>query len=180
MNHFFATRLFPIIIVMGLMITNSYAEETASAPSATSSTSLSQRNDNWAINQTRGGTVYAPVYSHTFVGEGNVQFNFTVTLSLRNTDQTNPISISRLDYYNSDGKLVKSYLEKDRVLQPMASMKVLIKESDTTGGEGASFLITWRSGFAVSQPIIESLMVGTRQQQGISFISRGVTISTVD
>lgn len=132
------------------------------------------------INQARGGIIYTPAYSHTFVGEGNIQFNFTVTLSLRNTDPINPVSITSLDYYDSDGKLVKHCIEKEQILQPLASMKVLIKESDLAGGEGACFLINWQSENAVTQPLAETIMIATRQQQGISFSSRGITISTVD
>jgi hypothetical protein len=38
-------------------------------------------------------------------------------------------------------------------------------------GSGAKFLVHWRADQPVSEPIVESIMIGTQMQQGISFIS---------
>jgi hypothetical protein len=51
----------------------------------------------------------------------------------------------------------------------MASADYLVEERDRSGGVGANFLVEWTSKEAVSQPIIEAVMIGN----GVSFVSRG-------
>jgi len=53
-----------------------------------------------------------------------------------------------------------------------ASTHFVIKESDDKGGSGANFIVRWRSDIQVNAPIIESIMIGTLNQQGVSFTSR--------
>lgn len=81
-----------------------------------------------------------------------------------------------MDYYDSDGKLVRKYLEKPKQINPMGSIKFYVKASDTAGGWGANFLVEWKSEKEVSQPVIESLMTGLRGNHSVSFISQGRVI----
>lgn len=55
----------------------------------------------------------------------------------------------------------------------MASTRYVVKESDSRGGPGASFIVNWKADHSVNPPIIESVMIGTQGQQGLSFTSRG-------
>jgi len=73
-------------------------------------------------------------------------------------------------------KLVRAYLNKPVKLAPFATKKYLVKEDDREGGSGANFVVKWNSEQPVHAPVIESVMIGTRSQQGISFTSRGVVI----
>jgi hypothetical protein len=125
----------------------------------------------------RGQAVYVPVYSHIYTGDREHTFYLAVTLSIRNTDPKFPITILTVDYYDSDGKLVRKYLEGAVQLKAMGSTRYIVKESDKSGGSGANFVVTWKSDHAVHPPIVESIMIGTRSQQGISFTSRGRVIS---
>ena len=125
---------------------------------------------------TKGQTVYVPLYSNIFVGDRELPWQMSALLSIRNTDPAHPITISRVEYYDSDGKLVRKYLEKSRQVNPMASIYFYVKASDTTGGWGANFLVEWKSEKEVSQPIIESLMTGMRGTHSVSFISPGRVI----
>lgn len=130
-----------------------------------------------AAEKSSGQTVYVPVYSHIYSGNRERPFYLAVTLSIRNTDTAGSITLHAVDYYDSSGKLVKPYLEKQQVLGPMASLRYVVGESDTTGGSGANFIVRWEAENSVNQPIIESVMIGTQSQQGISFTSRGQIIS---
>jgi hypothetical protein len=121
----------------------------------------------------KGQLVYVPVYSHVYYGDYERKFLLTGILSLRNTDPTQAITIVKADYYDSDGKLIKSYLSQPLTLKPMASTRFVVKESDTKGGSGANFLVEWRAETAVNEPIMEGVMIGAAGQQGISFTSRG-------
>jgi len=80
------------------------------------------------------------------------------------------------NYYDSEGNLLKKYLKSPVQISAMASNRYVIKESDKSGGSGASFIVKWRSYHDVNVPIIESVMIGTQTQQGISFNSRGQVI----
>lgn len=124
----------------------------------------------------KGQTVYVPVYSHIYSGDREHPFDLTATLSIRNTDPKRTITILTVDYYDSKGKLLKKYLEGPVNLNPLATTRYIIKESDKSGGSGANFMVKWKSDIKVNAPIIESIMIGTKTQQGISFISRGRAI----
>jgi len=127
--------------------------------------------------RTKGQTVYVPVYSNIFVGDSReVPWQLSALLGIHNTDLTQPITITRVEYYDSDGKLVSKYLEEPKEINPMASMRFSVKTSDTAGGWGANFLVVWKSEKEVSQPIIDSLMIGLRGNHSVSFICQGRVI----
>lgn len=124
----------------------------------------------------KGETVYVPVYSHIYAGDAARPFYLTVTLSVRNTDQKNQLTLLAVDYYDSDGKLLERYLKNPITLKPLATSRFLVKESEKAGGSGANFIVKWKSDEKINAPLIESVMISTRGQQGISFTSRGQVI----
>jgi len=128
------------------------------------------------VNLLKGQTVYVPAYSHIYHGDKELPFYLTVTLSIRNTDQHNPITIQSVEYRNSEGKLIKHFTEKAVKLGALASTRYIVKESDKEGGSGASFIVAWKSDAKVAEPLIESIMISTYTQQGVSFTSRGQAI----
>ncbi len=132
------------------------------------------------ISLSKGQSVYVPVYSHIYIGDRETPFLLAATLSIRNTDMAYPITVFAADYYNSDGKLLKKYIESPIRLEPLASVRYIVRESDKSGGSGANFIVRWKSERSVNAPIIESVMVGTGMQQGISFSSRGQPITEHD
>jgi hypothetical protein len=120
--------------------------------------------------------IYVPAYSHIYIGDNERPFLLTVTLSIRNIDPKHRIKITRVDYFESQGKLLKKYLNKPVTLNPLESVRYVVPESDKTGGSGANFMVEWKSDDFVNPPIAESIMIGTQSQQGISFTSRGQAI----
>ena len=133
-----------------------------------------------ALGRWLGQTVYVPVYSHIFAEDRyrDRPFLLTATLSVRNTDPERPFTLKSVDYYDSEGGLLQRYLEAPVTLAPLASTHYIVPESEAKGGAGAKFLIEWQAPAAVSEPIIEAVMIGTKLQQGISFISTGRAIKT--
>ncbi len=123
-----------------------------------------------------GQAVYVPAYSHIYIGDREHPFYLTVTLSIRNTDPGTPLTLATADYFDSSGKFLKKYVATPVILGPFSSVRYLVNESDKTGGSGASFLVRWSATKPINQPIIESIMIGTQSQQGISFTSRGQVI----
>ncbi|MBU1196260.1 MAG: DUF3124 domain-containing protein [Proteobacteria bacterium] len=121
----------------------------------------------------KGQLVYVPAYSHIYIGNREKPFLLTVTLSIRNIDPNHPIRLTLIDYYETQGALLKKHIDKPVTLKPLESLRYVIPEKDKTGGSGANFMIKWQSDEFVNAPVIESIMIGTQSQQGISFTSRG-------
>lgn len=124
----------------------------------------------------KGQLVYVPAYSHIYSGDKEKPFLLTVTLSIRNIDPKRQIQITLVDYYETEGNLIKKYVDDPIILQPLGSLRYVIPETDKSGGSGANFIVEWKSDKLVNRPIIESIMIGTQTQQGISFTSRGQEI----
>ncbi len=131
-------------------------------------------------NLSDGQTLYVPVYSHIYYGDRTKPFNLAVMLSIRNTDPGYPLTIVTATYYDSDGTLVREYVQKPLELKPLASTHLYVKESDTSGGSGANFIVTWKAARPINVPIVESLMIGVSSGQGISFVREGQVIRQHD
>ncbi|MGD9301363.1 MAG: DUF3124 domain-containing protein [Desulfobacterales bacterium] len=132
----------------------------------------------WAedIKLSKGQTVYVPIYSHIYSGVKGRPFDLAATLSIRNTNPQNSITVASVKYYDSDGNLVEEYLKKPKQLNGLVSARYIITEDDKAGGSGANFIVVWKSENKVNPPIIEAVMIGTHSGQGISFLSRGRVI----
>ena len=124
----------------------------------------------------RGQSIYTPVYSHIYSGNKERPFQLTVTLSIRNIDMKHTIKISKVDYYDTKGALIRRLVETPVEIKPLATLEFVIPEADTSGGSGANFIADWISVVPVNPPIFETVMIGTQSQQGISFTSRGHVI----
>lgn len=125
-----------------------------------------------------GQTLYVPAYSEIPYLDGTRRYQLTVTLSMRNTDGAQPISIISVRYFNAEGRFIRAYVEQPLGLGPLASTAFVVAERDTQGGTGASFIVQWRAEVPVSAPVIEAVMIGTAGTQGISFLSPGRVLST--
>lgn len=125
-----------------------------------------------------GQTLYVPAYSHIYMIDEGRTINLTATLSIRNTHRTGSIIITLVDYYDSQGALVKNFLAGPVELGPLASAEFVIPQADSSGGIGASFLVTWVAQENLSEPVIEAIMINTQGNQGLSFVSPGRVIET--
>jgi hypothetical protein len=121
-----------------------------------------------------GQTIYVPIYSHIYhdSSQDNVM-NLSATLSIRNTDLANSIIITAVRYYDTNGRLIKQYVDNPLKLKPLASTEIFIEAQNVTGGSGANFIVEWVAEKRVSEPIIEAVMISTASAQGISFVSPG-------
>ena len=127
-----------------------------------------------------GQTIYVPAYSHIYSGNREKAFLLTVTVSIRNVNIDHSINITAVDYYETQGNLLKKYIDKSVTLRPLESLRYIVPRNDKAGGSGANFIVEWKSDRPVNPPIVESVMIGTQSQQGISFTSRGQVIIKLD
>jgi len=123
-----------------------------------------------------GELIYVPIYSSIFRYPRAKTYDLTATLSIHNIDITNSIKITKVDYYNTDGELIKAYVKDRLVLEPLRTVQFVIWGDDTSGGTGANFIVEWVSESDVSSPIVEAVMISTSGQQGVSFVTSGKVI----
>lgn len=140
-----------------------------SVPVSTSSASQ-------APELSKGQIIYVPSYSHIYIGNKERFLLLTITLSVRNIDPDHSIRINHVDYYETQGKRLKKCLDKPVILKPLESYRYIIAEKDQSGGSGANFMVEWAAETPANPPIVEAIMIGTQNQQGISFTSRGRAI----
>ena len=122
---------------------------------------------------TFGQTIYVPVYSHIYYQNHRRVINLATTLSIRNTDASGTLTITAVRYYDSEGNLVRHYIEQPVQLGPMASQAYVVEVDDTSGGSGANFIVELRSDQRLTQPVVEAVMISTASTQGISFVTEG-------
>jgi hypothetical protein len=128
----------------------------------------------------KGQTIYVPAYSHIYIGNRERPFLLTITVSIRNVDPKNSVKVTTVDYYETQGNLLKKFLDSSVVLKPLESIRYVIPQRDKTGGSGANFIVEWKSDNFVNPPIVETVMIGAESQQGISFTSRGQPIFSTE
>jgi len=126
------------------------------------------------LTLSKGQKIYIPAYSHIYTGNRQIPSLLTVTLSIRNTDTSHTIEIVSVDYYDTKGTRIKSYLPTPVSLKALQSVRYVVDYDDKTGGSGANFIVEWRSETPVNPPIMESIMIGSRS----SFTSRGQALIT--
>lgn len=124
-----------------------------------------------------GQTVFVPAYSQIFYESADQVVNLTTTLAIHNADLTNPIIVRSVRYYNTDGVLVRDYVEAPIQLAPMASTGFVVERDDVSGGWGANFLVEWGAETPVYEPVIEAVMVSRQGIEAVPFISVGRVVS---
>ena len=139
-----------------------------SLPTAPSS---SPSNRGAPTTRVRSQTLYVPAYSHIYVRNAQRSMNLATTLSIRNTSRDVPLTLSTIDYYDSQGELVRAYLDTTRALGPLASTYVVVDTDDIRGGVGANFILRWHAERPISPPVVETVMITGANTQGISFRS---------
>lgn len=125
---------------------------------------------------THSQQVYVPVYSDIYHSSDARRFLLTATLSVRNTSLRDTMYIAEVDYYDSQGNLNRKYLKQTIFLHPLESVEFVVEYKEDKGGAGANFIVHWGTDSAVLRSVIQSVMIGTASQQGISFVTEGVVI----
>jgi hypothetical protein len=102
-------------------------------------------------------------------------FDMSAFVAIHNTDFIYSIRINKVLFFDTEGKLISNYLERDTLLKPLATISYYVPTSDQSG-TGANFILEWVADTLVTEPLIESVMVGFTSGQGVSFISTGKII----
>ena len=124
-----------------------------------------------------GQTVYVPCYSQIYHGIRTRPIDLTITLSVRNIDPKRAVTLAKVDFHDTSGKLVRHYLEKPARLEPLMTLEFIVGQTDNSGGSGANFVVSWAADSPANPLFVEAVMIGTTGQQGISFTSHGIPLA---
>ena len=116
------------------------------------------------LDSVMGQLVFVPAYAEVFYGSADDTLPLTTTLAIHNSDPSHAIVVSSVRYYNTEGALVREYVETPIELAAMATHAIVI-EPQGAGGWGANFLVEWAAQEAVYEPIIEAVMVTKLNEQ---------------
>ncbi len=130
------------------------------------------------ININYNDLIYIPIYSDIYVDQQNQSVLLAATLSIRNTSYSDTLYISKIDYFNTEGKQVKSYLDKPISLLPMATINYVIEKEDDSGGPGANFIVELSSTSKAAKPLIQAVMIGEIGNKGFSFSTDGYSVAS--
>lgn len=126
----------------------------------------------------RGQVLYVPIYSNIPCRGTKLLYDLSAFIAVHNTDLHGSIRVTKVLFFDNDGKLVNDFLKSESTLGPMGAMNFHIPRQDKSG-TGANFLVEWRSENPVSEPLVESVMLDCETHKGMSFVSRGKVIREV-
>lgn len=119
--------------------------------------------------------VYVPVYSNIYQRSRNDRVLLTSTLSIHNTSDTDTLYINKIDYFDTQGNLVRSFLEEDIYLNTFETLEFVVAENDDSGGSGANFFIEWYGSNDLN-PLFQGVMIGGLGNKSFSFTTEGVDV----
>ncbi|QQO36194.1 DUF3124 domain-containing protein [Bradyrhizobium diazoefficiens] len=119
------------------------------------------------------GGFYVPAYSSVAMSRGKLRVDFSVTLSVHNASESQPLVVRRIAYFDTAGKQVESYLKAPVAVKPLATISIFIPTDDVRGGTGANFIVDWAATGEIAEPVVEALMVGGVANAHYAFISQG-------
>jgi uncharacterized protein DUF3124 len=121
------------------------------------------------------GTIYVPAYSRVYgaASGANRLIQFSTTLRIDNTSATKPLVLERIEYYNSAGRLVQSYLKEPIAVRPLGTIEVVIPAEDVRGGAASNFIVIWSGAGPMAEPMVEAVMIGSQDNTSYSFVSAG-------
>ncbi len=134
------------------------------------------------VKLVKGQTLYVPSQTSFMSGShsGSHSFDAKPTVFFHNADQNNAINIVRIDFYNSDGKLVEKYLQQPLKINPNSATRIYVKERlPGEEGAGAHFIIQWQADQKVVEPLVETWFVGASGTRGYAYTSPAKVIQEV-
>ena len=122
--------------------------------------------------------IYVPIYSDIYADQQNQSVLLAATLSIRNTSYKDSLFISKIDYFDTEGNMVRQYIDNVISIPPMATVNYVVDKNDDTGGPGANFIVELNAKTTNVEPIIQAVMIGQTGNKGFSFTTEGYTVKS--
>ena len=119
--------------------------------------------------------VYVPVHANIYLEKGSRHLKLTTVLKIRNTSSSDSIYVFRIEYYDTEGVQLKSYVDSVFLIKPMATAQIFVKH-DEFKKRGDNFIVEWRADNPKQFPLIQALS----SDPGSKFVltTEGVSIET--
>ena len=135
--------------------------------------------DSAKVPMLRGQLLYMPVYSNLPYSRGGAKFDMKGYVAIHNTDLGERIRVTKVVYFDHDGKPVFDFLKGKPVeLPPLATKDFQIPYEDKSG-LGSNFLVEWVSDRPVTEPLVECVTVSLIPNQSLGLLSRGKVIREI-
>lgn len=125
-------------------------------------------------------TDYVPVYSDIYHHDGTMRFQLTTTISVRNISLKDSAYVLNAVYNDSYGKLLRNFVARPILLKPLEAIEFVIEDKEDKGGAGACLILEWGGSRSANQLLVQSVMIGTAGQQGISFTLKAEVIGRTE
>jgi hypothetical protein len=129
------------------------------------------------VKKISGQLLYLPVYSNIPYLIDTTKFDMSAFIAIHNTDLYNSITLTRVLYFDQEGKLVNDYLKDQKVKINSLATKDFYVPYEDQSGTGANFLIEWTSDTLVNEPLIESVTTCLKPNNTVAVLSQGKIIS---
>lgn len=103
-----------------------------------------------------GQLVYVPVHSKLYSAAGARLRYMNTTLKVRNTSLEDTIYLSRVEFYDQQGNMLRKFLDSAILLRPMTTFEIVTK-GDEHDGKGDNFIVEWHAHESSLKPILEAV-----------------------
>ena len=133
--------------------------------------------------RSNGQLLYLPIYSHVWHGDVDargvpMKTLVSVLVSIRNTDLTRSITVLSAQYYDTEGRKLREFVNAPKAVKPMGTMELYVPRSETAGGSGANFVISWQAEAPANPPLVEALHLDLPAGRSIAFTTSARPIAT--
>lgn len=80
-----------------------------------------------------------------------------VVLKVRNTSFSDSIYVSRVDYYDRQGRLLKNIIDSTVLIKPMATGEIVMKSKELRESVD-NLIVQWHSN-GISKPLVQALIL---------------------
>jgi hypothetical protein len=131
-----------------------------------------------AAEMSTGGTIFVPAYRsfYQIYGSTRDSYALTSTAFLHNIDPKQSIEVLSIEFFDSEGKLIKNLLEAPLLIKPRNSKEITIQPRTQPEDCAAHLSVHWKSSHPANTPLVEVLMVGQVLNRGISFLTQGYEV----
>ncbi|MFC4098006.1 DUF3124 domain-containing protein [Euzebyella saccharophila] len=169
-------RIFSVVLLFSIFLSSCNFEEKKEVSSINPENWSKRKVDVSSLDSLEYGKSYLSIYSQIYSLSEHKTHNLTAMVSMRNTSDQDTIYLLKAEYFDTHGKLVRTYFNHPLYLAPMETTEIIIDEVDVEGGTGSNFLFEWKIPLNAPEPLFEGVMNSTVGQQGLSFTTQSKRI----
>lgn len=102
--------------------------------------------------------MYVPVN----LQQKNIRKKERLILKVRNTSLTDSIYVNRVDYYDSEGRLLTTMIDSTLLVKPMATSEIVVSNKQFKES-GDNLIVEWLSN-SLSKPMVQAILVDSKNR----------------